>query len=243
MDYLLYFGLTLLLSALFAMGGAGAGIAVIPVLHMLGIEFNLAKAVGLFVGFTTTLTSSVMNFKRKVLDIRFVLPLAAALLVFAPMGAQLSRFTDETVVKWLFVLFLIFSASMMMFFKKEPKAHLQRPWVMALIGIGVGLLAGLLGVGGGNMLLPLLILLGYEPKKVAVAVSFVVPFSALTSFVSYASFVQMNWALLATCAAAAMIGGYIGNYLMHFKLTQQQVKKVISVILYILALRMALTLM
>ena len=221
------------------MGGAGAGIAVIPILHMLGIEFNLAKAVGLFVGFTTTSTSTVMNFRRKVLDIRFTLPLAATLLIFAPVGAQLSRFANETAVKWLFVLFLLFSATMMMFFKKQPKAHFQKPWIMAILGIAVGLLAGLLGVGGGNMLLPLLIILGYEPKKVAIAVSFVVPFSAFTSFISYASFVHMNWTLLATCAAAAIIGGYIGNYLMHFKLTQQQVKKVISIILYILAFRMA----
>lgn len=238
MEYLLYFFLTAMLATLFAMGGAGSGIAVIPLLHMLGIEFNLAKAVGLFVGFTTTLTSTVMNFKHKVLDIRFTLPLAGTLLIFAPIGAQLSRFTDERVVKWLFILFLIFSASMMMFFKKEAKTDLQKPWILAALGMGVGLLAGLLGVGGGNMLLPILIMLGFEPKKVAVAVSFVVPFSAFTSFLSYASFVQMDWALLVTCALGAVLGGYLGNYLMHFKLSQQQVKKVIAILLYILAIKM-----
>jgi len=238
MEYLLYFFLTALLSTLFAMGGTGAGIAVIPVLHMVGIDFNLAKAVGLFVGFMTTLTSTVMNFRRKVLDIRFALPLAGTLLLFAPLGAQLSRFTDERLVKLLFILFLIFSASMMLFFKKEAKAELQKPWILALLGTGVGLLAGLLGVGGGNMLLPILILLGFEPKKVAVAVSFVVPFSAFTSFLSYASFVEMDWMLLGVCAFGAVLGGYMGNYLMHFKLSQQQVKKVIAVLLYILALRM-----
>ena len=89
------------------------------------------------------------------------------------------------------------------------------------------------------MLLPILILLGFEPKKIAVAVSFVVPFSAFTSFLSYASFVQMDWVLLGSCALGAVIGGYSGNYLMHFKLSQQQVKKVIAVLLYILAAKMA----
>jgi uncharacterized membrane protein YfcA len=239
LDYALYFFITALLSTLFAIGGAGSGIALIPVLHMLGIPFNLAKAVGLFVGFTTTFTSTVMNFRRKVLDIRFALPLAATLLVFAPVGAQLSRFTNETAVKWLFVMFLLFSATMMMFFKKEAKAHVQSPWIMALLGTVVGLIAGLLGVGGGNMLLPILILLGFEPKKVAVAVSFVVPFSAFTSFLSYASFVQMDWALLGICALGAITGGYIGNYMMHFKLSQQQIKRVIAALLYLLAVKMA----
>ena len=238
MEYVLYFVLTIVLSSLFAIGGAGSGIAVIPVLHMLGIEFNLAKAVGLFVGFTTTMTSTVMNFKRKVLDIRFALPLAGTLLVFAPIGAQLSRFIDERFVKSLFVLFLIFSATMMMFFKKKAKTNLQKPWVLVVLGSSVGLLSGLLGVGGGNMLLPILILLGFEPKKIAVAVSFVVPFSALTSFLSYAAFVDMDWILLSVCTLGAVIGGYIGNYLMHFKLSQEEVKKVIAILLYILAVKM-----
>ena len=125
-----------------------------------------------------------------------------------------------------------------MFFKKKAKLHLQKTWILTVIGMGVGLLAGLLGVGGGNMLLPILILLGYEPKKVAIAVSFVVPFSALTSFVSYASFVEIDWMLLGSCTLGAILGGVTGNYLMYFRLSQQQVKRVIALLLYILALKM-----
>ena len=238
MEYILYFFITLILSTLFSMGGAGAGIAMIPILNFLGIELNLAKMVGLFIGFTTTFTSSVMNFKRKVLDIKFALPLALTLLIFAPIGAQLSKFVDKGIVKLLFAIFLVISASMMMFFKKKAKANLQTPFILAITGVIIGLLSGLLGVGGGNMLLPILVLFGYEPKKVAVTVSFVVPFSAFTSFLSYASFVKIDWILLTVAAIGAIVGGYLGNYLMHFKLTQSQIKKVIAVILYILALKM-----
>jgi len=236
--YLLYFLITLLLSILFSLAGAGAGIAAIPILHFLGIDFNLAKAVGLFVGFSTTATSTVMNIKRKVLDVKFVLPLALMLFIFAPIGAQLSRFVDKGIVKILFAIFLIISASMMMFFKRKAKTNYQKPWILVVLGIVIGLLAGLLGVGGGNMLLPTLILLGYEPKKVAVAVSFAVPLSAFTSFLSYASFVKMDWTLLLVATMGAILGGYIGNYLMHFKLSQAQIKKVIAVILYLLAIKM-----
>jgi len=198
--------------------------------------------VGLFIGFITTFTSSIMNFKRKVLDIKFALPLALTLLIFAPIGAQLSKFVDKGIVKLLFAIFLIISASMMMFFKKKAKTNLQTPLILAITGVFIGLLSGLLGVGGGNMLLPILVLFGYEPKKVAVTVSFVVPFSAFTSFLSYASFVQINWILLIVTAVGAMLGGYMGNYLMYFKLTQAQIKKVIAIILYILAFKMILSL-
>ncbi len=241
-DYALYFVIVFFLSILFSMGGAGAGIAVIPILSMLGIEFNLAKAVGLFVGFSTTATSTAMNIKRKVFDVKFVLPLALTLVISAPIGAQLSRFVDKGLIKLLFALFLIISASMMMFFKKKAKTDFQKPWILAILGLIIGILAGLLGVGGGNMLLPILILLGYEPKRVAVAVSFAIPLSAFTSFLSYASFVQMDWTLLSVATLAAVLGGYIGNYFMHFKLTQAQIKKIIALILYILAIKMLLSL-
>jgi len=241
-EYLLYFFMVLPLSILFSMGGAGSGIAVIPLLHLLGIDFNLAKAVGLFTGFSTTFTSTLMNIKRKALDIAFVLPLAVTMWISAPIGAQLARVIDERPLQWFFVIFLLFSATMMIFFKKEPKMALQKRWIMALIGAVAGVMAGLLGVGGGNMLLPVLILLGFEARKVAIAVSFTVPLSAFGTFLSYASFVDIDWILLAVCAAAAVIGGYIGNYMMHFRLSQRDIKRIIALLLYILAFKMAYTL-
>ena len=63
-DLLLYGGITLVLSAIFSMGGSGSGNALIPVLSFLGLDFLYAKAYGLFAGLTTTVTSSVMNIKR-----------------------------------------------------------------------------------------------------------------------------------------------------------------------------------
>jgi hypothetical protein len=134
----LAFAMTLGLSTLFSMAGAGAGIAVIPLLHFLGVPFDLAKATGLLVGFSTTVTSSLMNWRRGVLKIRALLPLALTLPIFAPLGAQLSRHVDPELVKLLFALFLIFSAGMMLLFRREARAHLDAWWVMGLLGAGVG---------------------------------------------------------------------------------------------------------
>jgi uncharacterized membrane protein YfcA len=108
---------------------------------------------------------------------------------------------------------------------------------MAVGGV-VGFLAGLLGVGGGNILIPLLALLGFAPKKVAVAVSFVVPFSALGSFFTYASYIKLDWVLLCVVALSAILGGYIGNYMMQFKLEQHQIKKLMAILLYLLAIKL-----
>ena len=237
-DYLLYSALTLFLSILFSMGGAGSGVALIPILSFLGLDFSVAKAVGLFAGASTTITSSIMNIKRKVVEYSFVFPLALMMMLFAPIGAYSSSFIDEELVKFFFMLMLFYSASMMMFGKKKALFHVESKKTLFVVGAGVGYLAGLLGVGGGNILIPLLALLGFEPKKVAVAVSFVVPFSALGSFFTYASYIELDWFLLLCVALSAIVGGYIGNYMMHFKLEQSQIKKLMALILYGLAFKL-----
>ncbi len=238
MDYFYFFMITLTLSTIFAIAGTGSGIAVIPVLHMMGIDFNTAKAVGLFVGFCSTSTSTVMNIKRSVLDRSFVVPLLLGFVLFAPLGAQLSRYTNATFVKLAFIIFLLFSAAMMSFFDKSARIDLASRGILWIVGAGVGLLAGVLGVGGGNILLPLLIVLGFEAKKVSITASFVIPFSTMGSFLSYISFVDMDWTLLATCSIAAVVGGYTGNYLMHYRLSQREIRRLVAVMLCILAIKM-----
>jgi len=237
-EYTLFGFITLILSALFSMGGAGGAVAIIPVLHFLGVDFTVAKAVGLFAGASTTITSSVMNMIRKSVDYKFVLPIAAMMLLFAPLGAYSSSFINENIVKFFFMLLLFYSATMMMFSKRKALFQAESNITLLIVGASVGFLAGLLGVGGGNILIPLLALLGFPPKKVAVATSFVIPFSALGSFFTYASYVPLDWKLLAVVAVCAIIGGYIGNYMMHFHLKQSQIKKIIAGLLYLLALKM-----
>jgi len=237
-NYLLYCTFSFFLSMIFSMGGAGAGVALIPILNFLGLDFAVAKATGLFAGASTTITSTIMNIKREVVDYKFVFPIAIMMMLFAPLGAYLSRYIDEEIIKFFFMLMLFYSASMMMFGKKQALFHLQNRVILFVVGGIVGFLAGLLGVGGGNILIPLLALLGFAPKKVAIAVSFVVPFSALGSFFMYASYLKLDWLLLFFIAISAILGGYIGNHFMHFKLSQNQIKKLMAAILYLLAIKL-----
>lgn len=86
--------------------------------------------------------------------------------------------------------------------------------------------------------MPLMILLGFDAKKMAIAVSFMVPFSTFSAFLSYSSFLDIDYILLFITALAAILGGYIGNKIMHFKLSSQQIKKIIAILLYIIAFKM-----
>ncbi|MEO1941962.1 MAG: sulfite exporter TauE/SafE family protein [Campylobacterales bacterium] len=242
--YFEIFGLTLFLSTLFAMGGVGSAVALIPILHFLGLPFNSAKATGLFVNTLTTSTATFMNWRRGVLKIGEALPLALSMGIGAPVGAYLSTIIPEIVPKFLFLLLLFFSGSMLLFGGvKEPKFHLTHPGVMVALGGVVGVLSGILGIGGGSLLLPILGLLGFDPKRLAVLVSFVVPFSTLTGFLTYISLVPIDWGILGVSGVGAVLGGYIGNYLMHFYLSRDQLRKLIGILLYLIGAKLLFSLL
>lgn len=234
----LYFLITFVLATLFAMGGVGSAIALVPTFSMLGMPLNLAKSIGLFINSASTITASVMNFRRGVLDVRFTLPLVIAAVIATPAGAWLSRYVPEEIVQWALAVFLLVSAGLLIFTRREARVAYDRIWIMLVLGAAVGLVSGLIGVGGGMPILAALTLLGFDGKKVAYAVSFVIPFSTLGGFFTYLSFVEMDWSLLGVVSIAAIMGGFLGGRIMHFRLNAAQVKNLIAVLLVLLAAKM-----
>jgi len=238
LHYTVYFSLTLVLSTLFSMGGVGSAIGLVPIFSMLGMPLNLAKAIGLFINSASTITASVMNFFRGVLDIKFALPLIISIMIATPVGAWFSQYVQKEIIEWTLVAFLLISALLLIFSKRKTKVVYERAWILYLIGGSVGLISGAVGVGGGSLIMPLLILLGFDAKKAAYAISFVIPFSTLGAFGTYLSFVRMDWILLGIVTIAAIIGGYLGDRIMHYRLSPKQVKKLIAVVLLLLAGKM-----
>ena len=242
-DYGTYFVATFIVSTVFALGGVGSAVALVPVFLMMGLPLNPAKAVGLFVNSASTITASTINVRKRLVDFRFALPLVVSVLVATPIGAWLSRHVSEELVQWVLTAFLITSSGLLIFSRREAKAAYARAWIMLILGGVVGLVSGLVGVGGGTPILAVLLLLGFDTKKAAYAVSFVIPFSTIGGFFTYLSFVEMNWTLLATVAAASILGGFLGQRIMHLHMNAIQVKKLIAIILLILSGRMLWTLL
>jgi uncharacterized membrane protein YfcA len=242
MYYLEFFLITLVVSTFFAMGGVGSAVALVPIFNFLGINFLVAKTVALFINTSTTVTATFMNFKRGVLDVKFALPLVVSSLIFAPVGAYSSKFINTLYVKYGFVAFLIFSATMMLIPKRKSFDFSSKRWILYLVGGVVGFVSGILGIGGGSLVMPLMILLGFDAKKMAIAVSFMVPFSTFSAFLSYISFVKVDWLLIFSTAVGAIIGGYLGNRIMHFRLDSKDIKRVIAILLYLIAIKMVYSL-
>lgn len=236
-----YFFLTLFLSTLFAIAGLGSAVGLVPTLNLAGLSFDMARVSGLFVNSLTTMTTSILNLKKKLFDMTFVAPLVLSSVFFAFIGAQISLMIDVEIVKTIFGIILLIIASMILFFKKPTDQEINgSKSILIFAGSIGGFFSGFLGIGGGSIISPILLLFGYDAKKVAIGISFVIPFSSVVAFSSYASVIELDYTLLTVVGLAAIIGGMIGNYILHFKISSSMIKKILAIALYIIAFKMLL---
>lgn len=233
--------LSFIAAFVFALGGIGAAIILIPILVSLGIPVNIAKPVGLFYNTVALSGASVTNIRNKNLDFKAGLPIIVFSFLFAAAGAYLSKFISTTFVLYLFIAFLLFSGLMFLFFKgvKRDTYRTDTPLIpLSLIGLVAGLLSGLLGIGGGGIISPLMLLLGFNPKKIAAITAFVVPFSSFSGFLTYWSIGSVDWKLIFWTSLAGIAGASLGTMFMQKKLNPKTVKKILAVILLLMAVKM-----
>lgn len=100
-----------------------------------------------------------------------------------------------------------------------------------------GYIGGLLGVGGGNLIVPALIWIGFDPRKAAATSGFIVIFSSLAAFFEHVLLGNINLPLLIVSAFSSIGGGLLRAWFLSFKLKGHQVKVLIGLVLYIVAIK------
>jgi uncharacterized membrane protein YfcA len=135
------------------------------------------------------------------------------------------------------MLFSIIGATLLIFNVKKSTIKYSHNIILYPLIILIGIFSGIVGIGGGLLILPILVFLGLDIKKSAYIVSFVIPFSTIGTFLTYLQFIQVDWNLLAITTISAILGGYAGGAIMHYSLSQNQIKKILSIILYIAGIK------
>jgi uncharacterized membrane protein YfcA len=235
--YLEIAGICFGFSFLFALGGVGAAVAIVPVLVFLGIPFSIARPTGLFANFMSTGSATFYNLRKGLVDFKLALPLIIASIAFSPVGAYASHLFPEKVVAIAFTCFLFFAGAMVYIPKKAVFREESSIFFPILIGAIAGFVSGFLGVGGGGLISPFLIILGYNPKKVAVTTALVVPFSSFTGFLAYWKMGSVNWTILLFAAIPSLIAGYIASHITHRYLKPHQVKKLLGLLFFLLGIK------
>lgn len=228
---------------IFSLGGVGAAIILIPIMDSFGIPLSVAKPVGLFYNTISLTGASISNIKNRRLDFKTGIPIIIFSFLFAAIGAWTSQFIPKKIILILFIAFLLFSGLMFLFHKKGGKETYRedRPYfALSAIGVFAGLLSGMLGVGGGGIISPLMLMLGFNPKKITAITAFVVPFSSFSGFLTYWAMGNINWKLLLITSIFGIAGATLGTMFMQNKLNPKTVKKILAIILLIMAVKMAI---
>ena len=245
MDYIIFI-ISFFAAFIFSLGGVGAAIILIPILVSFGFPINIAKPVGLFYNTISLTGASISNIKNKRLDFKLGIPIIIFSFLFAIVGAYISIYIPKKIILVLFIAFLFFSGFMFLFYRKKQLENYRsnRPYVLlSLIGAFAGLISGLLGIGGGGIISPLMLMLNFNPKKIATITAFVVPFSSFSGFLTYWTMGNVNWHILIIASIAGIMGASIGTIFLHKKLNPSTVKKILAIILLIMAVKLIFTIL
>lgn len=230
-----------MIAALYSCVGHGGASGYIAVLTLFGLTPLIIKPTALVLNILVSSIAAFQFFRaghfRRTLFMRFAL----TSIPFAYIGGYFVL--PLSFYKYFIVLVLWFSA-VQLFIRpalQTKDLHLPSIPLSLAIGAGLGLLSGLVGVGGGIFLSPLLILMGWAGNKETAAVSaFFVLVNSCAGLLGFMSGNHVVPSYSFTFAFAALSGGFVGSYLGSRELPVLSVQRVLSLVLVIAGYKMLL---
>lgn len=203
--------------------GSGGSILTVPVLiYLAGEQEKVAIAESLGIVGAISLAGFVPYAFKKQVHWKSVILFGVPGMAGTYGGAIIAGYVSGTFQLLLFALVMLFAAVMMFRGKKATNesgnveiSHAW--WKMVLEGLAVGILTGLVGVGGGFLIVPALVLLGGLPMSLAVGTSLAI--IALKSFSGFFKYIEvlndlnlsMNWELILIFSLIGAVGSFVGK--------------------------------
>ena len=222
--------------------GSGGSILTVPTLvYLLGQDEKVAIAGSLFVVGCIAAVGGLQHALRREVHWESVLWFGLPGMLGTWLGAQLSVFFSGTAQLLLFVA-VMSAAGVFMTRPSSPEHDEGRrgAWKISLTGVSVGALTGLVGVGGGFLIVPALVLLGGLSMNLAVGTSLaIITLQAFSGFARYLGLLRdqgqtLDWTVLGTFVALGTVGTLAGGVLAH-RLPQESLRKLFAGLLFIMA--------
>lgn len=166
------------IALVFSMLGMGGSQLYIPILYWMGMDFKTeAVPLGMLLNVVNSSSAAFTYTRKKLIAWPIAIPFAITMIAFAPLGVWLNV---QLPVKPLLIFFALFTAAaaVLMLSGWKPKRGELSARGRAVLGLtsgsGLGLVAGLIGRGGGSFVVPLLYIAGLEARNAAATSAFVV---------------------------------------------------------------------
>ena len=235
-----------IVAALYAAVGFGGGSTYNALLVLHGTDYRILPAIALSCNIIVV-SGGIWRFsKERLLNVRALLPFLAASIPAAWIGGRLA--VSETVFIGLLGSALLLSGLRLLFQRESLFEAADRPRTSLPLaffsGGAIGLLSGVVGIGGGIFLAPVLYWLRWDtPRKIAAACSLFILVNSIAgltgqvmklSGTSLLSLALPYWPLL----PAVFVGGQIGSWMATKRLEPRYLRRLTSVLILYVALRL-----
>jgi hypothetical protein len=194
------------------LGGGGAILTLPMLVDVLGVQAKPAITMSLFVVGATAFASVAPHLKAGRVRLGVGATFGVAGMAGAFVGSRISRLFEGKTLLVMFGVVMVATAIAMLRGKKNVTKSATPSLFRALsVGAAVGLVAGLVGAGGGFLIVPALVIFGGLDMSEAVGTSLLVlTLQSFSGFVGHLGETPINWTLTLVVAAFAVVGGLLG---------------------------------
>ncbi len=224
--------ITLVASIVFTMLGVGGGFLYVPILLSCGIDFHTAATSSLLMLTTGQISALYIFFRSGLVDLKLVLMLELPTMIGAFAGGIFSGQFNVALLAIMFACTLFLASYIMLLdevqlegFGKSMRVSLWT-WnrefggysytldmtVALPLTFAVGFMGGVLGLGGGWLIIPIIVVMFGVPMKIAVATSsLMVPITGFAGFLGHSVLGHFDPHLALPLCVITVIGAQIGS--------------------------------
>jgi uncharacterized membrane protein YfcA len=225
------------------LGGGGSILTVPALVYLVGQSPQAAVTTSLAIVGANSAVGALFHQRSGTFNWKVALIFGGTGMVVAYLAAGLSKKLSPPLLMVLFAVLMLLIGALMLFQKRgepasrEPAARTKKQtiWTTILAGAGTGLLTGILGVGGGFLIVPALVMLVGLPMYQAVGTSLAI--IAANSFAGLAGHLggQLDLGVTVFFVAAGILGTFAGSKLAH-RLPAERLRQLFAVFVILLAI-------